>query len=153
MKLIYKGFSTLLLAILLLSIVTPVALAESQGSGKIDTVLINRSGDTVISISFSDYNKAIKTKNEYYNYLKGTKDSIEIFGISSGEKYIVMGEYNKQYKLNKRNTEQAINNSAEIETSIIGTFNKLVGFDETGDPILVPITEVPSVLFRVLDIY
>lgn len=152
MKILNGKFPVLLLVTLLLLIITSSAFAESQGSGQIDTVLVLREDNSVMSIALTMYNQSIKTKNELYKYMMGNKGKVDIFGISSGDKYVEIKDYNMAFKLNGQNIQKAISNAIEVDPVKRGKIGKFGGFDKDGNPILTPIPEKEIETFRVLSI-
>lgn len=137
--------SIMLVAIMLIMSITPVVFAENN---VLETILVKIDNETIISVPTEEYNRAVKLENPLYHYLAGEKGWIEIFGISSGDKYITLPEYNRQMKINHGNVSDAIENANPIDdlSNIYVIIGEVIEGEEPDlKPIIDPVEEVTVV--------
>jgi hypothetical protein len=108
-----------------------------QPTGVIDYFIMDRDGQKIIVPlgGISGYAFAFSTQNDLYQYLKASKSYPIVYGIQSGEKYMLMGGfggYSMNYSLYQTPLE-AMENTAAISEEILNTYYIYEGFDELGN--------------------
>lgn len=137
-----KTFLFLITVIVSLSVLMIPAFA-AELSNTLSNYVIQVDENTFVQVTVSEYNQAYfrGERSPLYNYLKGQNDTIAIYCYYSPEtdKYIAVSEFNRQYFRNNSNVSIAIEKSQALPLETVKTFWEFKGFDENGDPILVPV--------------
>lgn len=128
------------IAILLL-ITIGISMPVSAAGERLDSYIVEVNATTYVKVSITDYGKAFALKDisPLYVYLKGENQVPKIVAFVSVDKYIAVAEYGKQFALNNKDASKAIEKSQALPLETVKTFWEFKGFDENGDPILVPV--------------
>lgn len=155
-----KYFKSMILILILSFLNSSIVFGSSTTSGEIDYVLIDVNNETVVKVISTDYiDMYIEKNGEKYNFLKGNNTSLAVYGIVSGEKYIMANEFIDAYIESGNKIVAGIELANQIGLATIGTF-KQIAVDNKGNIIknpdgtikLEPITP-PVQEFKVLNIY
>lgn len=101
-------------------------------------------GEQLVMVKIGDvdgYAIAYSTQNKLYQYLKGSNNVPVVYGMKSGNKYMLVGS-SKGYALNYSlypSTIEAMHNTDVIPNNFVKTIKVLEGFDDLGNAILKPL--------------
>ncbi len=104
--------------------------------GTIESVVVDVDGD-MVEVSIGEFAIAYDQgeDSEYFIYLSGDSDFMPVHAIRSGDKYIGIAEYAKQYE-RYGDVGDALENAEPLPESEVNEILQLVGFEDDGTPIL-----------------
>ncbi len=103
--------------------------------------LILNAGVAQMEVCITKYGSVLfeQSGNQLYDYLNALDYTAYIHAIRSGNKFIALSEYSTQYFKAGNDIAKAIYHSTALPEQGVADYEKLVGFDGEGNPILEPI--------------
>ncbi len=107
-------------------------------TGAIEHVVVDVNG-MMVEVTIGAWAEAVYAENELYEYLKGDNPEPVIHAVRSGDKYILMSDYEDNYD-DCGGVGCAFEDSEPIAADVATfSFQQFVEFDDNGDPVLMPI--------------